>query len=75
MEPVFRALGEACGIAAKKQWGTKTELLTVDVPAVQKEMLKRGSVILYEAQPLRPDRLCSVLEDITFVKNSLSKIA
>jgi len=57
MKPVFWALGEACGSAAKKAVRTKTELLTVDVPAVQKEMLKRGCVILYEAQPLRPDRL------------------
>jgi hypothetical protein len=27
------------------------------VPAVQKEILKRGGVILYEAQPMRPDGL------------------
>jgi len=57
MEPVFMALGEACGIAAKTAADAKTELRTVDVPAVQKEILKRGGVILYEAQPLRPDGL------------------
>ena len=57
MEPVFMALGEACGIAAKASMDAKTELRTVDVPAVQKEILKRGGVILYEAQPLRPEGL------------------
>jgi len=57
MEPVFMALGEACGIAAKTAADAKTELRTVDVPTVQKEILKRGGVILYEAQPMRPDGL------------------
>jgi hypothetical protein len=57
MEPVFMALGEACGIAAKTASDAKTELRTVDVPTVQKEILKRGGVILYEAQPVRPDDL------------------
>jgi hypothetical protein len=57
MEPVFMALGEACGIAAKTAMDAKTELRTVNVPAVQREILKRGGVILYEAQPMRPDGL------------------
>jgi hypothetical protein len=53
MEPVFMALGEACGIAAKTAIDAKTELRAVDVATVQREILKRGGVILYEAQPLK----------------------
>ncbi len=48
MEPVFMALGEACGIAAKTALDAKVELRAVDVPAVQKEIIKRGGVVLYE---------------------------
>ena len=57
MEPVFMALGEACGIAAKTAADAKVEVRTVNVPAVQKEIVKRGGVILYEAQPLVPETL------------------
>lgn len=49
------ALGEACGIAAKTAVDTKAEVRAVDVPAVQKEILKRGGVILYVAHPVRPE--------------------
>jgi hypothetical protein len=57
MEPVFMALGEACGIAAINAQAASTAVRSVDVPAVQREILKRGGVILYEAQPARPDGL------------------
>ncbi len=57
MEPVFMALGEACGIAAKTALNSGVEVRSVAVPDVQREILKRGGVILYEAQPLRPDGL------------------
>ena len=57
MEPVFMALGEACGIAAKTALQAGAEVRSVSVPDVQREILKRGGVILYEAQPLRPDGL------------------
>jgi hypothetical protein len=57
MEPVFMALGEACGIAAKASMKAETELRTVNVPAVQREIIKRGGVILYEAQPMVPETL------------------
>jgi hypothetical protein len=57
MEPVFMALGEACGIAAKTAADAKVEVRAVNVPAVQKEIIKRGGVILYEAQPLVPESL------------------
>ncbi len=45
------ALGEACGIAAKTAADANAKVRAVDVPAVQKEILKRGGVILYEAHP------------------------
>ena len=51
------ALGEACGIAAKTAADANAKVRAVDVPAVQKEILKRGGVILYEAHPLRPEGL------------------
>lgn len=57
MEPLFMALGEACGIAAKTAQGGKVPVRSVDVPAVQREILKRGGVILYESQPLKPEGL------------------
>lgn len=55
MEPVFMALGEACGIAAKTAQEAKAEVRAVDVPAVQREILKRGGVILYECAALVPE--------------------
>ncbi|MEI6872270.1 MAG: FAD-dependent oxidoreductase, partial [Verrucomicrobiota bacterium] len=57
MEPVFMALGEACGIAAKTAIQAGVAVRGVAVPDVQREILKRGGVILYEAQPVRPDGL------------------
>jgi hypothetical protein len=57
MEPVFMALGGACGIAAQTAVDVKAEVRAVDVPAVLKEIMKRGGVILYEAHPLRPEGL------------------
>lgn len=52
MEPLFMALGEACGIAARIAQDSKAELRNVNVPAVQNEILKRGGVILYECRPI-----------------------
>lgn len=57
MEPVFMALGEACGIAAKTAQNAGVQVRAVNVPDVQREILRRGGVILYEAQPLRPQGL------------------
>jgi hypothetical protein len=54
MEPLFMALGEACGIAAKVAQDSKVPVRQVNVPAVQREILQRGGVILYEDAPLRP---------------------
>jgi hypothetical protein len=54
MEPVFMALGEASGIAAKVALDARTEVRAVDVATVQKEILKRGGVILYENTAIRP---------------------
>jgi hypothetical protein len=51
------ALGEASGIAAHVALGTKTEVRAVDVPRVQKEILKRGGVILYENTAIVPEGL------------------
>jgi hypothetical protein len=57
MEPVFMALGEACGIAAVKAQSARTQVRNVNVAEVQREIIKRGGVILYEAQPLVPESL------------------
>ena len=57
MEPVFMALGEACGIAAVHAQAARTTVRHVNVTEVQREIVKRGGVILYEAQPLMPDSL------------------
>ena len=57
MEPVFMALGEASGIAAAQAVSAKAELRAIDVPALQREILKRGGVILYEATAKRPEGL------------------
>ena len=57
MEPVFMALGEASGIAAAQAASAKVELRKIDVPALQREILKRGGVILYEATAKRPEGL------------------
>ena len=55
MEPVVMALGDACGIAAKTAVDANANVRAVDVPAVQKEILRRGGVIPYEAHPLPPE--------------------
>ena len=57
MEPVFMALGEASGIAAAQAVSAKTELRAIDLPALQREILKRGGVILYENTAKRPEGL------------------
>lgn len=57
MEPVFMALGEASGIAAAQATFAKVELRKIDVPALQREILKRGGVILYENTAKRPEGL------------------
>jgi hypothetical protein len=57
MEPVFMALGEASGIAAAQAASTQVELRNVDVPALQREILKRGGVILYENTAKCPEGL------------------
>ena len=57
MEPVFMALGEASGIAAAQAVSAKVELRKIDVPSLQREILKRGGVILYENTAKRPEGL------------------
>lgn len=57
MEPVFMALGEAAGIAAVQASAARTELRKLDVTNLQREILKRGGVILYEGAALRPEGL------------------
>ena len=57
MEPVFMALGEASGIAAAQAVSAQVELRKIDVPALQREILKRGGVILYENTAKRPEGL------------------
>jgi hypothetical protein len=57
MEPVFMALGEASGIAAKTALDEKTEVSNVKVSTVQKEIIKRGGVVLYENTALTPEGL------------------
>jgi hypothetical protein len=54
MEPVFMALGEACGIAAKTALDANVEARALDVQSLQKEILRRGGVILYEHTALTP---------------------
>lgn len=57
MEPVFMALGEAAGIAANAAIDAGVELRAVSVPDVQREILKRGGVILYECRAVEPEGL------------------
>ena len=57
MEPVFMALGEASGIAAAQAAAAKVELRNIDVPALQREILRRGGVIFYENTAKRPEGL------------------
>jgi hypothetical protein len=55
MEPVFMALGEACGIAAQLAEASGAEVRGVDIAALRREILHRGGVILYECAPLQPE--------------------
>lgn len=55
MEPVFMALGEACGIAAMSAKASGKSVRTVDVKSVQREIVKRGGVILYENTAIVPE--------------------
>ena len=55
MEPVFMALGEAAGIAAAISARSKTPVRSIEVGFVQREILKRGGVILYENMAQTPD--------------------
>jgi hypothetical protein len=57
MEPVFMALGEACGIATMTTRHSGGTLRTVDVKSVQREILRRGGVILYESTAIVPEEL------------------
>ena len=58
MEPVFMALGEACWHRRRQsRSGQASMCARVDVAAVQREILHRGGVILYECAPLQPDGL------------------
>ena len=49
VEPTFMALGEAAGIAAFESLRQKKELRAINVKPVQKEILNRGGIILFEA--------------------------
>jgi hypothetical protein len=57
MEPVFMALGEASGIAAVKAQSSGTSVRAVEVQSVQREIIKRGGVILYESKAIVPDNI------------------
>ncbi len=57
MEPVFMALGEACGIAAAEAIASNVEVRHVNVQNVQRKILKHDGVILYENAPLTPEGL------------------
>ena len=57
MEPVFMALGEAAGIAAAISARSKTPVRSIEVGSVQREILERGGVILYENMAKTPEEL------------------
>ena len=57
MEPVFMALGEASGIAAIHAQNSGSSVRGVDVKSVQREIVKRGGVILYENTAITPPGL------------------
>ena len=57
MEPVFMALGEACGIAVAQSQANGVEVRAAPVQELQREILRRGGVILYESVALRPQGL------------------
>ena len=45
------------GIAAAQALSAKVDFRAIDVPALQREILKRGGVILYETAAKRPEGL------------------
>lgn len=51
------ALGEACGIAATQAKKESVTVRKAAVPDIQREILKRGGVILFEGCPIRPEGL------------------
>jgi hypothetical protein len=51
------ALGEACGIASMKAQSSGTTVRAVNVKSVQREIVKRGGVILYENTAMVPEGL------------------
>ena len=57
MEPVFMALGEASGIAATVALREKADIRAINVSSVQREILKRGGVVLFENSALKPEGL------------------
>jgi hypothetical protein len=57
MEPVFMALGEACGIAATQAKKENVTVKKAAVPEIQREILKREGVILFECGPRSPEGL------------------
>ena len=48
VEPTFMALGQATGVAAFESVKQNKELRSIDIEPVQKEILKRDGVILFE---------------------------
>jgi hypothetical protein len=54
MEPVFMALGEACGIAAHLANTEKLEVRSAPIGKLRKEILQRGGVVLFENRPATP---------------------
>jgi hypothetical protein len=57
MEPVFMALGEACGIAAKTALDAKAEVRAMNVREVRREIVRRDGVVLYEEAARKPEDL------------------
>jgi hypothetical protein len=57
MEPVFMALGEAAGIAATTAQASGATVRAVEVKTVQREIVRRGGVVLYESAALVPEGL------------------
>jgi len=57
MEPVFLALGEASGIAAKAAQDANVAVRAVNVSTVQREILNRGGVVAFENAAMKPEEL------------------
>jgi len=56
MEPVFMALGEACGVAAQLAQSAQVAVRGVNVPQLRQEIFRRGGVVLYENTSLPPEK-------------------